>query len=244
MSLVCKLFDKIASDDHLWIANCASSGRLPDDAEAKPGQWKQHFVANYFRRHFSKSRCHPDILIINSGRTATVPQRATNTNYKAVMVDRVFPPRGVGFAEVSVRFLDQNDTSDHVSIGVGNAEFNTKTNCGDGWTQGNRGTGWYSSNGAVYTGGNAQKVQADNAQYNEHIHDGDRIGVLLDRDKGLIEFYRNGQLQKISVAGDQYKSDEPLYPCFILMHDVEITLQQIPPAEVAKRKSKRECAVM
>jgi hypothetical protein len=240
---VSKLFDRTSSQDLIWITKCSEAGRLADDPEPKSGSWKQHYVMNYHRRHFSRDRCHPDIQIINHGRTASVPSSSTNTNYKGVMVDRVFPKRGVGYVEVTVKFLDQGDSSDHISIGIGNASFNTKTNCGEGWIASNQGAGWYSSNGAVYTAGSARKVCNESAQFNETIHDGDKIGVLLDRDKGKLEFYRNDVLQNISVIGDQYKAGEALFPCFILMHDVEVTLQQIPPAEM-RRKGKRDCSVM
>ena len=137
---VCRLFDRISRDDFLWMNLCGVAGFTPPESELPTqGHWKNFYTEYLLRRSFDEKRCHPNIKLSNKNRTATVPVKSTNTGYKGVMLNKKFPMRGVTEVHLQVKYLDSGDCTDHVSIGIANASFNTKTNCGEGWFDANAG---------------------------------------------------------------------------------------------------------
>jgi hypothetical protein len=234
---VCKLWRAAANDDLLWAHQLRKvMGKSVAEGDApRPGTWKQYYILNFWNRGFDRDRHHKEISVENHGRAACVPAGSSNRGYKGILMTPEFPKTGSCYIELNIEFLDDKDTSDHISLGVASKAFNTSKDCPEGWNDDNLGCGWYSSNGAVYMAGGHQRVGGAGVS-NSVIKSGDRIGLKLDRDAGALSFYLNGELQPVGASGELYKETE-LYCSVILMHDVRVSVAKITTAAPSKKRS-------
>jgi len=219
---VCSTWHRISLEDSLWMAKCVEFGSdLSNmDPTPEPGTWKQYFVEEMRLSRFNANRCHDIIKILNKGKTVQVPSEGCDQGYKGVAVERRIP-LGCKFAFEVKLTLSNEDGSDHISIGVANGKFNTQMNCSAGWGEENAGTGWYNSNGATYS-----FAECDGGTTISTFGNGDRVGFMLNRHKGKLTFYKNGEKLKPAIWRSLKYQTEELYPTLILMHSVEATIVQ------------------
>lgn len=137
---VCKVWKALANEDELWKTHVMRAvGEVEETLEPDVGMWKYYFISTVWKRNFDAERHHPDITINTAAKTASVLPGTKDSGYKGCMVTPAFPKFGKTRLDFKVKFLDVNDNTDHVSIGIGNVKFNTTKNCPEGWNDTNSG---------------------------------------------------------------------------------------------------------
>jgi len=223
LRLVCKIFKKMVDSDNIWEGLFFKSfGRTL----AKPISWKNWYI-DYFVRdldlHFVTKDSSTEIQILNSGKSVISDDGNTNL----LFTDCKPLTKGKYFWEIQ---LDSYSKDSCFCVGV--SKYNQPTEdspdclgmdsltwCFFGGSLFGRSHGRFHTNDSN-NGNYWILLQEEFFEYGEDVTMGDRIGTLLNLDRGEISFFKNGMPMGVAFDG----MEGPLYPAFTVQVMIKFSL--------------------